>query len=218
MLVAHVACTPLWRWRGLLDALPDVVPRVPLGMGGNGVVRGRRGQQLGFTFGGYEPGVCHGEFQLLPLHFHTTPFPEEKSVLRVLYGVLLWAGMNAATPLGAWGRGSVMSLATTVATRAFAPRPYYTRHQAPSASHLTHQPATTAVSNTRRLAHESDTRPLARERLNGNRQERTFGDDWFRERQLANKTRKRPAPPHHSTPRATCSKVYSMVYLVHPAP
>ena len=48
----------------------------------------------------------------------TTPFPEEKSILgvvlssatenRVIYGVLLWADMNAATPLGALGR-SVMS-------------------------------------------------------------------------------------------------------------
>ena len=36
-------------------------------------------------------------------------FPEEKSILGVIYGVLLWADMNAATPLGAWGR-SVMSL------------------------------------------------------------------------------------------------------------
>jgi hypothetical protein len=31
----------------------------------------------------------------------TTPFPEEKSILGVTYGVLLWADMNAATPLGA---------------------------------------------------------------------------------------------------------------------
>ena len=38
-----------------------------------------------------------------------TPLPEEKSILGVIYGVLLWADMNAATPLGVWGR-SVMSL------------------------------------------------------------------------------------------------------------
>ena len=34
----------------------------------------------------------------------TTPFPEETSILGVIYGVLLCADMNAATPLGAWGR------------------------------------------------------------------------------------------------------------------
>ena len=45
-----------------------------------------------------------------PLRPRTTPFPEEKSILGVIYGVLLWADMNAATPLGAWGR-SVISLA-----------------------------------------------------------------------------------------------------------
>ena len=33
----------------------------------------------------------------------TTPLPEGNVVLGVIYGVLLWAGMNAATPLGAWG-------------------------------------------------------------------------------------------------------------------
>ena len=44
-----------------------------------------------------------------PLRPHTTPRLEEKSILGVIYGVLLWYGMNAATPLGARGR-SVMSL------------------------------------------------------------------------------------------------------------
>ena len=44
-----------------------------------------------------------------PLPPHTTSFPEEKSTLEVIYGVLLWADMSAATPLGAWVR-SVMSL------------------------------------------------------------------------------------------------------------
>ena len=38
------------------------------------------------------------------------PFPRGKSILGVIYGVLLWADMNAATPLRAWGR-SVISLA-----------------------------------------------------------------------------------------------------------
>ena len=37
------------------------------------------------------------------------PFPEEKFILGVIYGGLLWADMNAATPLGARGR-SVISL------------------------------------------------------------------------------------------------------------
>ena len=44
-----------------------------------------------------------------PLRPHTTPFLEEKSIPGVIYGVLLWAGMNAATPLGPRGR-SAMSL------------------------------------------------------------------------------------------------------------
>ena len=39
-----------------------------------------------------------------PLRPRTTPFSEEKSILGVLHGVLLWADMNAATALGAWGR------------------------------------------------------------------------------------------------------------------
>ena len=39
-----------------------------------------------------------------PLRSRTTPFPEDKSILGVIYGVLLWADMNAATPLGARGR------------------------------------------------------------------------------------------------------------------
>ena len=50
-----------------------------------------------------------GKFQLRP---HTTPFPEENSILGVIYGVLLWADMNAATPLGPRGR-SAMSLEET---------------------------------------------------------------------------------------------------------
>ena len=50
-----------------------------------------------------------GKIQLLPLCPRTTPFPEGKYILGVIYGVLLWADMNTAIPLGAWGR-SVMSL------------------------------------------------------------------------------------------------------------
>ena len=53
--------------------------------------------------------VLQGKFQLLPPAPPYYPFPEEKSILGVIYGVLLWADMNAATPLGAQGR-SVMSL------------------------------------------------------------------------------------------------------------
>ena len=37
------------------------------------------------------------------------PFPRGKFILGVIYGVLLWGNMKAATPLGAWGR-SVFSL------------------------------------------------------------------------------------------------------------
>ena len=36
-----------------------------------------------------------------PLQPHTTPFPEDTSILGVIYGVVLLADMNAATPLGA---------------------------------------------------------------------------------------------------------------------
>ena len=49
-----------------------------------------------------------GKFQLLPPAPLYYPIPRGKSMLGVIYGVLLWAFMNA-TPLGAWGR-SVMSL------------------------------------------------------------------------------------------------------------
>ena len=31
------------------------------------------------------------------------PLPEEKFIPGVIYSVLLWADMNAATPVGAWG-------------------------------------------------------------------------------------------------------------------
>ena len=35
--------------------------------------------------------------------YESTPFPRGKSTLGVIYGVLLWADMNAATPLGRRG-------------------------------------------------------------------------------------------------------------------
>ena len=47
-----------------------------------------------------------------PLLPRTTPFPEEKSIPGVINGVLLWADVNAATPLGAWGR-SVIAVSYT---------------------------------------------------------------------------------------------------------
>ena len=56
-----------------------------------------------------EEHTCKANSSCCPLRPHTTPFPEEKSILGVIYGVLLWADMNTATRLGAWGR-SVMSL------------------------------------------------------------------------------------------------------------
>ena len=42
-----------------------------------------------------------------PMRPRTTPFPEEKIILGVIYGVLRWADINAATPLGAWGRSVI---------------------------------------------------------------------------------------------------------------
>ena len=45
-----------------------------------------------------------GKFQLLAPVPHTTPFTEEKSILLGNIWGLLWADMNTATPLGAWGR------------------------------------------------------------------------------------------------------------------
>ena len=60
---------------------------------------------------------------------HTTPFLQEKSfILGVIYGILLWADMNAATPLGARGR-SVMSLAPMVLAILML-GPTKTRHEA----------------------------------------------------------------------------------------
>ena len=46
------------------------------------------------------------------------PFPRGKIHTRVIYGVSLWADMNAATQLGAWGR-SVTSLAAAYDNAAF---------------------------------------------------------------------------------------------------
>ena len=57
-------------------------------------------------------GVGRANSSCCPLRPRTTPFPEEESILGVVYGVLLWADMNAATPLGARGR-SGMSLGRT---------------------------------------------------------------------------------------------------------
>ena len=52
----------------------------------------------------------HGKSQVLPpAPPYATRFTEENSILGVIYGVLLWADMNAAAPPGAWGR-STMSL------------------------------------------------------------------------------------------------------------
>ena len=51
-----------------------------------------------------------GKLQLLPPAPPYHPFPRGKYHTRVIYGVLLWADMNTATPLGARGR-SVISLA-----------------------------------------------------------------------------------------------------------
>ena len=48
-----------------------------------------------------------GNFQLLPPAPPYYPFPRGKSILGVLYGVLLWAAMNAETPLGARGRSVI---------------------------------------------------------------------------------------------------------------
>ena len=55
----------------------------------------------------FEPVSVQGKSQLLP---PAPPYYAERSLPGVIYGVLLWADMNTATPLGAWGR-SVISLA-----------------------------------------------------------------------------------------------------------
>ena len=59
---------------------------------------------------------------------HTTPFTEEKSILGVTYGVLLWADTNAATPLGAWAC-SVMSLGPQVEEKPKAEDPPDREHE-----------------------------------------------------------------------------------------
>ena len=48
-----------------------------------------------------EPRMRKAYSSSCPLRPRTTPSPEEKIILGVIYGVLLWAGMNAAAPLGA---------------------------------------------------------------------------------------------------------------------
>ena len=74
-------------------------------------VSGRRGQQLEATTAQLRPGQIPAAAPMRP---RTTPFPVEKSILGVIYGVILWADMHAATPLGAWDC-SVMSLVTAYA-------------------------------------------------------------------------------------------------------
>ena len=61
-------------------------------------------------------GLLNANPSCCPLRPRTTPCLEEKSTPGVIYGVLLWAGMNAATPLGALWR-SVISLASGLATQ-----------------------------------------------------------------------------------------------------
>ena len=46
-----------------------------------------------------------GDYSCCPPPPHTTPFPEENAILGVMYGVLLWADMNASTPPGNAGKG-----------------------------------------------------------------------------------------------------------------
>ena len=52
-------------------------------------------------------GACKVNVSCCPLRPRTTPFPEENSILGVIYGVLLWADMNAATPPGSRGRSAL---------------------------------------------------------------------------------------------------------------
>ena len=47
-------------------------------------------------------------YSCCPLRPRPTPFPEGKSILGVGYGVSLCTDTNAATPLGAWGRGGAL--------------------------------------------------------------------------------------------------------------
>ena len=53
------------------------------------------------------PGQHKVNVSCCTLRPRTTPSPEENSILGVMYGVLLWADMNTATPLGARGRSVI---------------------------------------------------------------------------------------------------------------
>ena len=71
----------------------------------------RRGQQLRLDL----HVAAQGKPQLLPPATLYYPFPTVKihtRILGVIYGVLLWADMNTATPLGARGRSVIGGAAT----------------------------------------------------------------------------------------------------------
>ena len=51
--------------------------------------------------------VCYANACCYTLRPRTTPPPEENSILGVIYAVLLWADMNAATPPGSRGRSAL---------------------------------------------------------------------------------------------------------------
>ena len=53
------------------------------------------------------PAAAKVNVSCCTLRPRTTPSPEENSILGVIYGVLLWTDMNAATPLGVRGRSAL---------------------------------------------------------------------------------------------------------------
>ena len=59
--------------------------------------------------------TCKANSSCCLLRPRTAPFPEEKSILGVIHGVLLWDDIHTVTPQGAWGR-YVMSLDINAAT------------------------------------------------------------------------------------------------------
>ena len=63
-------------------------------------------RQCGLTSGVRHTDLCLQKARQTPaavLRAPVLPFTRGKSIPGVIYGVLLWADMNGATPLGAWG-------------------------------------------------------------------------------------------------------------------
>ena len=94
-------------------ALPTTKARKKSKKGSNGGHYNKYGMRQNSTFADKDEHKVN--VSCCTLRPRTTPSPEENSILGVIYGVLLWADMNAATPPGSRGRSALCAGARTAA-------------------------------------------------------------------------------------------------------